>query len=112
MSVDMERTIERRRTPRVGVEGKTATIGFQMRVRLLDLSVNGVQLSVAAGTVTVGTRAWLTAVLGREPLSVAVEVRRAIPASSHEENEPAIGGQLRCSASESVKVTRFVTCGN
>lgn len=111
MSVDEERTIERRRSPRVETDGRTATIGFRERVRLLDLSVNGVQLSVP-GDVTVGTRAWLTAVLGSEPLSVSVEVRRAILSPSGEENETAIGGELRCNVSDGVTVARFVTRGN
>lgn len=102
--------IERRRTPRFAVEDRTATIGFRTRVRLLDLSVNGVQLGVADDGVTVGTRAWLTAVIGTTPLSVSVEVRRAVPPS--EDEGPAVGGQLRCDCADSMAISRFVSRGN
>jgi hypothetical protein len=74
--------------------------------------VNGVQL-VVADDVTVGTRAWLTAVLGSEPLSTPVEVRRIVPSSSDDERqESAIGGQLRGSRADSLMLERFVRRAN
>jgi hypothetical protein len=72
---DETRTVERRRAPRLDAAGCRATIGIRIRVRLLDISINGIRLGVT-DDVSAGTRAWLTAVLGFEPLAGTAEIRR------------------------------------
>ncbi len=70
--------LERRRTPRVPVAGdRHLAFPQALTVRVVDISNSGVLL-VVPQKLAVGQRARLKASLGREALSVEVEVRRVV----------------------------------
>ena len=78
-----EAFLERRRTPRVPVgDGKALALPQALTVRVVDISRSGVLLATPQ-KLLVGQRARLQATLGREPLSVEVEVRRVADGQQH-----------------------------
>mgnify|MGYP001191804900 CR=1 FL=1 len=70
--------LERRRTPRVPLTGdRHLAFPQALTVRVVDISNSGVLLA-SPQKLFVGQRVRLQATLGREPLSVEVEVRRVV----------------------------------
>jgi hypothetical protein len=70
--------LERRRTPRVRVgDDRHLALPQALTVRVVDISNSGVLLA-SPQRLEVGQRARLQATLGREALSVEVEVRRVV----------------------------------
>ncbi len=74
----VERTEERRRTPRVPATDSLLLAQNTGNVLLLDVSRGGVLLS-SARRIEPGHRAWLEIRLGEVPVRLELEVRRASP---------------------------------
>jgi hypothetical protein len=87
----LERTEERRRTPRVPVAGSRLEIPTASNVQVLDISRGGVLLS-SPRRVEPGDRAGLQVKLGEEAARLEVEVCRASP------EEPTGPGPFRLGA--------------
>jgi hypothetical protein len=69
---------ERRRAPRVALDGQAFTgIDSANSVRVVDISVGGVLLA-SARSAAVGTRGRLSLTLGGSPLAAEVEIRRVV----------------------------------
>lgn len=67
--------VERRRTPRVPVGGHTLSIVSTARVRVLDISLDGVQM-VCGAPLSVGQRATLTLGLAASPFVCDLEIKQ------------------------------------
>jgi len=66
---------ERRRSPRVALEGELALLPVAVSVRVMDISVNGVLLQ-SNRAVDRGTKALLRLNMGGTPFAADIEVQR------------------------------------
>jgi c-di-GMP-binding flagellar brake protein YcgR len=81
---------ERRRVPRVAVDGALeCQLEVRTRIRLVDISLTGALLSSEAH-LPVGTRAHLQAGVGAAPFSPDVQVQRIVDRASRDA-KPALG---------------------
>lgn len=81
---------ERRRVPRVAVDGALeCQIEVRTRIRLVDISLTGALLSSEA-QLPVGTRAHLQAGVGASPFAPDVQVQRIVDRGNREA-KPALG---------------------